>query len=134
MIVARRVKVVTTHAGRRPNNGGEYEFFTIFDKVKDGWEVSHGTSAEFSYCPVYGDFQECRNCWDWDDALNKCRARREMISDVDLKKELEECVFEYRDDLEEVYDGTGHEYTPCKYDGGCVICYPCGHGCSEERQ
>jgi len=125
------VRVITTHAGGKPLNGGEYEFSILYTKVDDGWEVTHKTSAEFPYCPVLGSFQECESCWNWDIDRKRCMAEKEVISDEELQKRLEGCTLEYESGDTKVYNGTGHEYTPCRYDGGCVICYPCGHGCGE---
>ena len=126
------IRVITTHAGGKPLNGGEYEFSTLYTKVDNGWEVTYETSAEFPYCPVSGSFQQCENCWNWDIDRKKCMAEKEVITDEELAKVIKGAKLIYEKDNTRVYDGTGHEYTPCRYDGGCVICYPCGHGCGEE--
>lgn len=40
------------------NDGGHYSYSTIYTKVKEGWEVSYGTSADFTFCPVCGSFED----------------------------------------------------------------------------
>lgn len=40
------------------NNGGQYGFWTDYDRVANGWERSFGTTAEFPYCPCCGSFNE----------------------------------------------------------------------------
>lgn len=39
------------------HTGGNYGFWTNYNRLPNGnWEVSYGTTADFSYCPVCGSF------------------------------------------------------------------------------
>ena len=41
------------------NNGGCYGFWTNYNRLPNGkWQVSYGTTADFSYCPVCGSFDD----------------------------------------------------------------------------
>lgn len=45
-------------------NGGYYGFWTRFDRQADGtWLPSCHTTADFTYCPRCGDFNDH---WEWD--------------------------------------------------------------------
>ena len=40
-------------------NGGCYGFWTDYTRLDNGkWEVSYGTTADFTYCPVCGSFND----------------------------------------------------------------------------
>ena len=41
------------------NNGGSYGFWTDYSRLENGnWEISYGTTADFEYCPVCGNFND----------------------------------------------------------------------------
>ena len=41
------------------NDGGCYGFWTEYIRISDGrWEATHGTTADFVYCPVCGSFSD----------------------------------------------------------------------------
>lgn len=41
------------------HTGGNYGFWTDYTSLENGnWEISYGTTAEFPYCPVCGDFND----------------------------------------------------------------------------
>lgn len=43
----------------RHNNGGCYGFWTDYENMGNGtWEVSYGTTADFNYCSVCGQFDD----------------------------------------------------------------------------
>ncbi|MCI6676068.1 MAG: hypothetical protein MSG78_04050 [Clostridiales bacterium] len=47
----------TEYETGKSNNGGCYGFWTDYNRLENGiFEVSHGTTADFEYCPVCGDF------------------------------------------------------------------------------
>lgn len=79
------------------HTGGNYAYYTIYERVAntETWEMSFGTSAEFDYCPVCGNFQDHRDpdgdgyiCGDFEiittDELN------EVIRETD---EMVECYY-----------------------------------------
>jgi hypothetical protein len=123
--------IVDTHPGRYPNNGGEYGFTRRLVPVDNGvWEVEHRTSAEFNYCPVYGQFQECRDCLEREGG--ECGAEYSTMTDDELTNRYPSGVEIVNTDSEGraygIINATGHEPHYCKFDGGCIECYPCGHG------
>lgn len=41
------------------HTGGNYGFWTDYDRIENGlWKVSYRTTAEFSYCPCCGTFED----------------------------------------------------------------------------
>lgn len=49
----------TEYQSEKSNNGGCYGFWTDYNRLENGkWEVSYGTTADFAYCPVCGNFDE----------------------------------------------------------------------------
>lgn len=128
------VIAIDKHPGRYPNNGGEYGYSRRLWNMGNGkWEVEYRTTAEFDYCQKTGQFQDCPRCPDWRDG--SCTLDWETVSDA----EVTELIDRYpgggdTDDNGRPYgiiDATGHERCPCRYDGGCIECYPCNHeGCS----
>lgn len=42
---------------RTCNNGGNYGFWTTYTRLDNGmWEAYHETTADFTFCPVCGSF------------------------------------------------------------------------------
>lgn len=62
------IRDYTNYVEDKATNGGCYVDFTYFDEVDaDLWRVSYSTSAEFSYCPAMGHFDDCcDDCIDCD--------------------------------------------------------------------
>jgi hypothetical protein len=75
----------------RHNNGGDYGFSQIYTRNAPGedFEIEHRTTADIDFCHVYGVFQPCRNCRDWDEK-DGCCAEPEKVSEQELGKILEE--------------------------------------------
>lgn len=49
----------TEYDSEKCNNGGAYGFWTNYFRLdNDEWKVSYGTTADFSYCPVCGSFND----------------------------------------------------------------------------
>lgn len=49
----------TDYDPNRCHNGGSYGFWTDYDRLENGkWEISYGTTADFSYCPRCGSFND----------------------------------------------------------------------------
>ena len=45
------------YKSEKSNNAGCYGFWTDYTRLENGdFEVSHGTTADFEFCPVCGDF------------------------------------------------------------------------------
>lgn len=128
------IEIIDVHEGRHSHNGGEYSYGRrLWLNEDELWEVEYFASAEFEFCPVHGVFQGCHTCpsrWEEGDCSEESSTMR--------SEEVEELIQKFGIDIRRTnqykwpygyIDSTGHEYHACKYDGGCVICYPCGHGC-----
>lgn len=50
----------TDYNPEKCNNGGCYGFWTDYDRQEDSdtWRISYYTTADFSYCPVCGSFND----------------------------------------------------------------------------
>ena len=68
------------------NNGGCYGFWTDYNRVDKGWEVSHWTTAEFDYCPVCGSFN---NHYVGDEGGEYSCGENEIITEKELLKKIE---------------------------------------------
>ncbi len=126
------VKVIDTHAGSRSLNGGEYGFGRRLRNLGNGqWEVEHFTTSEFEWCYITGIFQRCCDCFDYDRESGECFRNPDIVEDsevVGLIRKFGAKTCQDYDGLDYLeIDATGHEYTSCRFDGGCAICYPCGH-------
>lgn len=53
-----RLNDYSEYESGKSNNGGCYGFWTDYNRVENGWEVSYGTTADFPYCPCCGSFNE----------------------------------------------------------------------------
>ncbi len=124
------IDIIDRHAGNKPNNGGEYEHYRRLWPLGDNkWEVQYRTSADMDYCPIYGQYQDCRNCSEY--YQQQCNAEAETMN----TREVQVLADKYPSCLEKdslgrtrgTIDATGHEYKPCRYGGGCIICHPCNH-------
>ncbi len=71
-------------------NGGDYIFYETYLRTNQGWEVTYATSADFDYCPIYGRFQDCINCPEYDEENDECLAGPIIITEKELEKILEE--------------------------------------------
>ena len=76
-------------------NGGAYAFWTDYERQVDGtWKESHGTSAEFFYCPVGGMF--CNFC-SVEEIETNCGCKPiKFLSEAELLKKIED----YKEDDE----------------------------------
>ncbi len=77
---------------------------------------------------------KCVDCSDYDEKEDKCMADYQEVTEEELigianeaNMSYEELVRLIDDNEEHEIDLTGHEYIGCRYEGGCVICYPCNH-------
>lgn len=58
-VVRVRITDYSDYDSALSNNGGAYEYWTDYNRRPDGtWLVSYGTSADFDYCPVCGQFAD----------------------------------------------------------------------------
>jgi hypothetical protein len=121
-----KIRFITGHAGRRSSNGGEYGYGYTLHKVGEGaWEKRYWTTADFDFCWVDGIFQECRTCSSFLDG--ECIAKFEILTDEEVKELVKDReVFIDWEGTPEI-DLSGHEPEYCRYDGGCIVCHPCGH-------
>lgn len=53
-----RLNDYSEYESGKSSNGGCYGFWTDYSRVENGWEVRYGTTADFSYCPCCGSFNE----------------------------------------------------------------------------
>lgn len=68
-----RVEDYSSYCPYRCFNGGQYLFKTIYRRKDDGnFAVIFTTTAEFSYCSIFGQFQDCWNCPDYDREKETC--------------------------------------------------------------
>ena len=105
--------LIDVHAG---NNGGEYGFYRVVSPLTG--HFLYGTTSEIDYCSIYGGFQKCIQCLEWNEEEGRCDASYRKISD-----EMADMLSYFGWD-EEV-NCTGHDYD-C---GGCIECYPCNLKC-----
>jgi len=104
----------------RCSNGGQYSFSTHFvrlDEDRDKWAVYYGTSSEFDYCSVFGEFRRCEDCCYWDG--EECTAEVETVKTEEVIKAVEEAM--------------DNEYCEVEIDGrtvsfGEIGCYECRKG------
>lgn len=79
------------------NDGGSYGFWTDYNRLENGnWEISYGTTADFEYCPVCGNFNdhyEGNDCYY--ESGYSC-GEYETITEAELLKRINE--FEETDD------------------------------------
>lgn len=85
------------------------------------------------YCPVYGVWQHCSDCPERNES-GECRAEYSAMTDNEIQALTDRYPSGGDTDWEGraygVIDATGHKRRPCRYEGGCVECYPCNHeGC-----
>lgn len=127
------IAIVDRHAGRYPNNGGEYGYSRRLWNQGDGtWEVEHHAMAEMQnqYCHKYGVWQYCSDCPERDE-FGECRAEYATLTDAEIAELTDRFPSGGGTDLDGrlfgIIDVTGHENKSCRYEGGCIECYPCGH-------
>lgn len=74
------------------NNGGRYGFWKKYTFLGNGnWKVSYGTTAEFDYCPVCGQFNDHYDEDSWCKSNYSC-GEYTIIS----TKELEEKIASFK--------------------------------------
>lgn len=68
-------------------NGGDYGFSQIYSRSTPNhvFEIEYRTTSEISYCPLYGVFQPCENCRDWDRKEKFCYGEPEEITVEELE-------------------------------------------------
>ncbi|GIV22173.1 MAG: hypothetical protein KatS3mg023_3924 [Armatimonadota bacterium] len=112
------LSVTDKHSGRYPCTGGDYGYGRDLYPVTDvqgqitGAVVRYWTTAWLDFCGHRGEFQQC-SPW----------CQYEIVPIENLDEEVREALL--RGD--ERYDATGHSYSECLVDGGCIYCYPCYH-------
>lgn len=76
------------------NNGGGYGFWTDYNRLENGlFEVSYGTTADFDYCPVCGDFHR------YDEeycGVDETITEGELLELINSFNETEDCYIEYK--------------------------------------
>ena len=70
------------------NNGGKYGFTDEYHREKEGedFTVQYFTSSDIDYCDIFGNFQECRTCRDFDREEGKCIAEDVTVTEQELAK------------------------------------------------
>ena len=91
------------YESEKSSNGGCYGFWTDYTRQEDGnWEVSYGTTADFPFCPVCGDFNDhyegddCRfesgySCGDYEIVTEE-----ELLNLINEFKETEDEYIEFK--------------------------------------
>jgi len=127
------IDIIDKHNGNKPNNGGEYGYTCRLWNTGNGvWEVEYRTSAEMQeqYCSVYGVWQHCSDCPEHNES-GECRGECSTMTDAEIVALCDKYPSSDVTDWEGmkcgVIDATGHKRRPCKYEGGCIECHPCGH-------
>ena len=78
----------------KSNNGGCYGFWTDYNRLENGnWEVSYGTTADFDFCPVCGDFHSYN-----EESCGDCEqiAEAELLKLINDFEETEDEYIEYK--------------------------------------
>lgn len=75
------------------NNGGCYSFWETYTRTENGFEISHGTTADFEFCKICGSFGGC-SCTDDD---YETISEEELINRIEKAKIKEDCFVEYLD-------------------------------------
>ena len=82
----------TEYETGKSSNGGCYGFWTDYNRLENGlFEVSHGTTADFEYCPVCGDFHSYdeETCGEYQTVTES-----ELLKLINVFKETEDCFIE----------------------------------------
>ena len=104
-------------------DGGCYSFGIRYQKIDedDNFRMEHFTSSDFSYCDVFGYFQDCSTCMYFDHDSGDCRADYgwkpfwDIFLDV-IESIIEGSIFELKIDGEVMIDCKGH------FPGYCSRC------------
>lgn len=78
----------------KSSNGGCYGFWTDYTRLENGnFEVSHGTTADFEFCPVCGDFHAYaeETCGEYQTV-----SEAELLRLINDFVETEGCYIEYK--------------------------------------
>ena len=87
----------------KSNNGGCYGFWTDYNRLENGlFEVSYGTTADFSYCPVCGSFNDHYegddSCYESGYSCGEFETvtESELLNLINDFEETEDCYIEYK--------------------------------------
>lgn len=78
----------------KSNNAGCYGFWTDYTRLENGnFEIRHGTTADFEYCPVCGDFHAYNEetCGEYQTV-----SEAELLRLINDFVETEDCYIEYK--------------------------------------
>ena len=113
-------------------NGGQYLDETEYTKIDDDrYEALHYTSADFDFCPIYGQYQSCDNCPDYDD-IKGCIAEPRIVSITDIIDSIEHNLKESNIQVYAWFDDDKELIVTCDhhYPGYCSICNDEYESCS----
>lgn len=94
-----RLNDYSEYESGKANNGGQYGFWTDYNRVESGWEVSHGTTADFPYCACCGSFGEHE---DYENGGFECRGGEsfDIISTEELQVIIKSFEKEHSEDAD----------------------------------
>lgn len=95
-----KINDLTNYDSNKCFNGGCYAFTVEYNREKPGdkFIIEYNTSSEFDYCNIYGSFQECRKCAEYNKETNYCFADYLTVTEEQLKE-----IIEVAKKQEEVY-------------------------------
>jgi len=80
------------HKEGKSNNGGCYGFWNEYNRTKNGFKISYGTTSDFDFCPCCGSFNDHRAKDDdsdiWESGYT-C-GNFDIITEVELLKKINE--------------------------------------------
>lgn len=89
-----RINDYSEYESGKSSNGGCYGFWTDYNRVEGGWEVSYGTTADFEFCPCCGSFD---SHYGYDEEEYTC-GEFEVISNEELEKIISSFESEHSED------------------------------------
>lgn len=67
-------------------DSGTYVYYEFYTRRPDGrYELRYSCSADFEYCPVFGQFQRCEDCWSYYDD-GDCKAQPKVVTEEKLEQ------------------------------------------------
>lgn len=117
-------------------DGGCPYFYMDIVKIKDDeYEIYHGTSSEFDYCDVIGEFRDCGSCMYYDMDNDKCEIGYKTINWDELMAIVRDAI---DNDYKAIVIYVNEEHYIDGYNGitikeakyphyDCEICYDCGY-------